>query len=71
MRECKDICRLFDRISFGFGGKRYQGENKFCSVCGKFLKINGYKCGCCGTQVRCNSHTKRWKKSQRIGDIEI
>lgn len=71
MRECKDICRRFDRISIGFGGKRYQVGNKFCSICGRFLKIDGYKCFCCGSQTRSKSHTKRWKKPQRIGGIGI
>lgn len=61
MRECKDICRRLDRVSFGFGGKRYQGGNKFCSTCGEFIKIDGYRCPCCKGGARSRSHTRKWK----------
>lgn len=71
MRECKDFCRQLDRISFGFGGKIYTDKIKFCSTCCKHMKIDGYRCKCCGSQVRCKSHARRWKKSQHIGGIGI
>ncbi|MCE9652418.1 MAG: hypothetical protein K8Q89_05095 [Nitrosarchaeum sp.] len=71
MRECKDMCSRLKRVSFGFGGKRYADGAKFCSTCGEFVKIDGYRCKCCGSQVRCKSHTRRWKKSRRIGGIGI
>lgn len=70
MRKCKDFC-ILGKISFGFGGKIYTDVIRFCSTCGVFMKINGYQCGCCGSQVRCKSHTKQWKKLKRIRGIEV
>ena len=64
MRSCDGFtCRRLDRISFGFGGKRYADGVKFCSTCGRFLKIDGYKCPCCKGTTRSRSHTRKWRKN--------
>lgn len=61
MRECKGICNSFDRISFRFGGKIYKNIIKFCCMCGIFMKNSGYRCSCCKTNLRSNSHNKKWR----------
>ena len=64
MRSCNGFtCRQLDRVSFGFGGKIYQNDVKFCKTCDKFMKINGYRCLCCGGNLRCKSHTKRYREN--------
>lgn len=38
MRECKNICKRFVTISFGFGEKIYKKQIKFCKTCDIFLE---------------------------------
>lgn len=62
MRICNGFtCRQLDRVSFQFGGKIYTDGVKFCKTCSVFMKIDGYRCPCCKSNVRCKSHVKRWK----------
>ena len=61
MRECKNVCLQLDRVSFAFGGKIYQNQIKFCSLCSKYMKNSGYRCICCKSNLRCKSHRKPWK----------
>lgn len=69
MRECKDICLRFKKITFEFGGKIYQNGTKYCRTCNKFLKIDGYRCLCCKSNLRSGSHTKKWKTTQLRGNV--
>jgi hypothetical protein len=59
MRECKDKCISFERIRFGFGGKIYKNNVKFCKTCHIFLRTKGYKCTCCSGQIRSKSHSRK------------
>lgn len=62
MRLCNGFtCRRLDRVSFEFGGKIYTDGVKFCKTCDVFMKIDGYRCPCCKSNVRCKSHVKKWK----------
>ena len=61
MRECKNMCLSFDKVSFSFGGKIYQNGIKYCKTCNKFMKLNGYRCICCKSNVRHKSHSKQWR----------
>jgi len=61
-RQCNGYtCLNFDRISFGFGGKIYKNGIKFCKVCGTYMKIEGYRCPCCKSNLRSKSHSRKWK----------
>jgi len=63
MRTCNGFtCRRLEKISFPFGGKIYTDGIKFCKTCGVFMKIDGYRCTCCKSNVRSKSHAKKWKK---------
>ena len=61
MRYCKSVCSFFDKYSFKFGEKIYQKGVKYCSTCDIFLKIVGYRCPCCKSNLRFKSHTKKWR----------
>ena len=63
MRECRGECHFFERVSFRFGGKIYQKQIKYCSICGIFMKISGYRCPCCRSNLE-QSHM------QESGEIE-
>ena len=64
MRSCDGYtCRCISKISFGFGGKIYSDGVKFCKTCNRFMKIDGYRCPCCKSNVRSKSHVKRCKIS--------
>lgn len=63
MRECKGECHFFERVSFRFGGKIYQNKIKFCCMCGIFMKSSVYRCNCCKSNLRNNSHNKKWRNS--------
>ncbi len=65
MRECKGVCSSFDRVSFGFGEKIYRSGVKYCTTCGCFIELDGYRCLCCKSNVRSKSHTKKWRNLQR------
>jgi len=69
MRECKDICIRLEKATFEFGKKLYQNGIKYCSICCIRINFNGYRCVCCGTNLRSKSHTKRWKIQQIRGRI--
>jgi len=60
MRECNgNTCLKFEKISYDFGGKIYTDGVKFCKTCRTFMKIDGYRCPCCKSNVRSKSHVKR------------
>jgi len=61
MRECKNTCLRLERVSFDFGGKIYQNGFKYCSTCSIFMKIDGYRCICCRSNLRCKSHTRKYR----------
>ena len=64
MRECDGFtCNRLERVSFGFGKKIYKDGVKYCKTCSRFLKINEYRCPCCKSNLRCKSHTKRWRNT--------
>ena len=64
MRSCNGFtCLHLDKVSFGFGKKIYQNGIKYCSTCSRFLKIDGYKCPCCKSNVRSKSHTKKYREN--------
>lgn len=65
MRECKNTCLYLEKISFDFGGKIYQNEVKYCSLCSRFMKNTGYRCTCCKSNLRCKSHTKKWRNYRK------
>lgn len=70
MRSCNGFtCNRLDRVSFGFGGKIYTDDVKFCKICHRYLKIESYRCPCCKSNVRSKSHTKRWRDTHRGLDI--
>ena len=71
MRECKEMCLRSDRISFGFGGKIYQSGIKYCATCNMFMKTDEYRCLCCKSNLRCKSHTKKWKNLHRQRGLAI
>jgi len=67
MRTCNGFtCRRLDRVSFQFGGKIYTDGVKFCKTCGVFMKIDGYRCPCCKSNVRSKSHAKKWRDNHSI-----
>ena len=43
------------------GEKIYQEDVKYCKVCETYLKVDGYRCPCCKSNIRCKSHSKKWK----------
>jgi len=64
MRSCNSFtCSRMPKVSFGFGGKIYQDGVKFCKTCSVYMKIHGYRCPCCRSNVRSKSHTKRWRNT--------
>ena len=72
MRSCNGFtCSRLERVSFEFGGKIYRNGVKYCSTCSIFMKIDGYRCPCCQSNLRSKSHTRKWKNRQRIGGIGI
>jgi len=67
MRTCNGFtCRLLDRVSFGFRKNIYTDGVKFCKTCSTFMRIDGYRCPCCKSNVRSKSHVKRWKINQQL-----
>ena len=71
MRECKDLCSRFKRVSFGFGREIYQNGLKYCSMCSRFIETDQYRCSCCKSNLRSKSHTKKWKNLHRKRGLAI
>ena len=64
MRSCdSSTCLRLDKVSFGFGGKIYRDGVKYCSTCSIFIKTDGHRCPCCNSNLRCKSHTKKWRNT--------
>jgi len=62
MRSCNGFtCNRLERVSFDFGGKIYQNGIKYCSICSIFMKIDGYRCQCCKSNLRSKPHSKKWR----------
>lgn len=62
VRHCDGFtCCTVEQKLEEFGGKYYRNGSKFCKVCHKFMKIDGYRCPCCRSSVRTKSHCKKWR----------
>jgi len=64
---CKDICHKLE-VSQQPNGN-YTHDQKYCSVCGKFLFLYIRICPCCGTILRMDRKNKR-RRRKRTGIIE-
>ena len=49
------------RISIVVGNRIYQNGIKYCKVCEQYLEIEGFRCPCCKSNVRCKPHSKKWR----------
>lgn len=63
--SCKGLCDLFVPVSVKIGEKLYQKNIKFCTICEKRMRLDGYRCKCCHSSVRSQSHHMEWKNKTR------
>ncbi|MCH7560847.1 MAG: hypothetical protein IIC67_05690 [Thaumarchaeota archaeon] len=59
---CKDICHKMEIENKN--DVSYSYNQKYCSVCDKFLLIYISRCPCCGTILRVDRKNKRRQKNR-------
>jgi len=59
MRSCKGNCNKYEAPPVAFN--RYSIGQKRCSVCDIFLIWEGSYCPCCGTMLRLNARSRRFR----------
>ena len=63
MMECKGNCGRYKANRPRSGGWRYTTGQKRCQVCDIYLNLEGFRCPCCGNQLR--SGPKKTKQENK------
>ena len=46
--------------------RHYDNGIKFCSICGRFMVVEGGRCPCCNTILRTKPHNRRDRRKYNV-----
>lgn len=64
---CKGICQRYEAPKIALQ-MRYKNGEKKCGVCDRFFITDKWRCVCCHTTLRSNSHSYSSKQRQKLKD---